>query len=225
MEISKLGVLEAGSELAVAPNEAEITLGLLVAVERDSAVTQRGIAGELGIALGLTNAYLKRCVKKGWIKISDAPRNRYLYYLTPQGFTEKSRLTAEYLSQSFRFFRAARNQCAELLVSCRERGWHHMALAGRGDLAEIAMICAQIEGIKLAAILDETGGEFLGLPVLPMNMAGQFDAIFVTDLATPQQRYDELLRHQSADRLFTPAFLRVKLTNPSLSASAAGSST
>ena len=212
---SKLGVLDIDSELAIASNEAEITLGLLVVVERDSGVTQRGISGELGIALGLTNAYLKRCVKKGWIKISEAPRNRYLYYLTPQGFTEKSRLTAEYLSQSFRFFRAARNQCAELLVSCRERGWHHLALAGRGDLAEIAMICAQIEGVKLEAILDEAGGEFLGLPILPMNIAGKFDGILVTDLTAPQQRYNELLSYQSTDRVLVPAFLRVSLAAPS----------
>ncbi|HUZ73552.1 MAG TPA: winged helix-turn-helix domain-containing protein, partial [Stellaceae bacterium] len=37
---------------------------MLNAVERDSHVTQRHLARELGIALGLANAYLKRCAKK-----------------------------------------------------------------------------------------------------------------------------------------------------------------
>jgi DNA-binding MarR family transcriptional regulator len=73
-------------------------LGLLAAVERDSALTQRHLARELGIALGLANAYLRRCTKKGLIKMRQAPLNRYAYYLTPRGFAEKSRLTAEYLS-------------------------------------------------------------------------------------------------------------------------------
>ena len=94
--------------------ETEITLGLLNAVHDNSAVTQRTVARELGIALGLANAYLKRCVKKGLIKVSQVPPNRYAYYLTPQGFAEKSRLTAEYLSYSFTFFRRAREQFPSL---------------------------------------------------------------------------------------------------------------
>ena len=59
--------------------DAEITLGLLNAVEENSTVTQRSMANDLGIALGLANAYLKRCVRKGLIKISQVPPNRYAY--------------------------------------------------------------------------------------------------------------------------------------------------
>ena len=69
-----------------------IVLSLLNSVD-DGAQSQRRIAEELGIALGLVNAYLKRCVKKGLVKVSQAPARRYAYYLTPQGFAEKSRLT------------------------------------------------------------------------------------------------------------------------------------
>ena len=81
-----------------------ITLNLLGLVEENSVITQRFIATKLGVALGLTNTYLKRCTKKGLIKIQQIPSNRYAYYLTPRGFAEKSRLTAEYLKQSFDFF-------------------------------------------------------------------------------------------------------------------------
>ena len=72
-----------------------IVLSVLTSIERDSTITQRKLANELGIALGLANAYLRRCVRKGLIKMSQVPLNRYAYYLTPQGFSEKSRLTAE----------------------------------------------------------------------------------------------------------------------------------
>ena len=89
----------------------QIVLGLLRSVETDGARSQRLIAAELGIALGLVNAYLKRCVKKGLVKVSDAPARRYAYYLTPQGFAEKSRLTVQYLSDSFSFFRKAKGDC------------------------------------------------------------------------------------------------------------------
>ena len=88
-----------------------IVLGLLDSLESDGERSQRRIASELGIALGLVNAYLKRCVKKGLIKVHDAPARRYAYYLTPKGFAEKSRLTVQYLSNSFSFFRLAKSDC------------------------------------------------------------------------------------------------------------------
>src|SRR5947209_18495801 len=90
--------------------DSRIVLGLLNSVE-DGATSQRRIASELGVALGLVNAYLKRCVKKGLVKVSEAPTRRYAYYLTPRGFAEKSRLTVEYLSSSFSFFRQAKAEC------------------------------------------------------------------------------------------------------------------
>ncbi|MFZ9487715.1 MAG: winged helix-turn-helix transcriptional regulator, partial [Alphaproteobacteria bacterium] len=116
----------------------EIVLGVLDAVERDHAITQRSVAEELGIALGLANAYLRRCVRKGLVKVQQVPRRRYAYYLTPQGFAEKSRLTAQYLSHSFSFFRRARAHRGADLAALRARGWRRMALYGSGDLAEIA---------------------------------------------------------------------------------------
>src|ERR1700731_943813 len=129
--------------------EVDITLGMLTAVEENSVVTQRSLAKELGIALGLANAYLKRCVAKGLIKVTHAPANRYAYYLTPQGFAEKSRLTAQYLALSFDFFRVARMQCRELLDICELQGWTRVVLCGRSELAEIVMLCAESEVIKL----------------------------------------------------------------------------
>jgi DNA-binding MarR family transcriptional regulator len=66
------------------PREGAILLGLLEAVAVDGGRTQRRLAAELGIAVGLVNAYLKRCVKKGLVKVSEAPARRYAYYLTPK---------------------------------------------------------------------------------------------------------------------------------------------
>src|SRR5665811_1325302 len=117
---------------------ARIMLGLLESVERNGAQTQRHLASELGIALGLVNAYLKRCIKKGLIKVREAPARRYAYYLTPQGFAEKSRLTVEYLSYSFGFFRQAKNDCSRLFQSARAAGVNKVVLVGQSDLAEIA---------------------------------------------------------------------------------------
>ena len=145
----------------------EITLGVLDAVHENESLTQRSLSQDLGIALGLTNAYLKRCVRKGLIKVTTAPANRYAYYLTPKGFAEKSRLTAEYLSVSFRFYGRARESMEECLEYCVERGWRHVALAGAGELAEIALLVAMHKPIEVVGIMDgaKAEKEFMGLPV------------------------------------------------------------
>jgi DNA-binding MarR family transcriptional regulator len=104
------------------PEASRIMLGLLDAVEQDRVHSQRHLASELDIALGLVNAYLKRCVKKGLVKVQHAPARRYVYYLTPQGFAEKSRLTVEYLSYSFGFFRQPRRTAPSCFTSPRRAG-------------------------------------------------------------------------------------------------------
>ncbi|MBI3993219.1 MAG: winged helix-turn-helix transcriptional regulator, partial [Candidatus Lambdaproteobacteria bacterium] len=64
-----------------------VTLELLQDIEQNRFESQRQFAAKLGIAVGLANLYIKRCVKKGWIKITRVPPRRYAYYLTPNGFS------------------------------------------------------------------------------------------------------------------------------------------
>src|SRR5882724_4629834 len=145
-----------------------VVLSVLTSIERDSAITQRKLARELGIALGLANAYLRRCVRKGLVKMRQVPINRYAYYLTPQGLAEKSRLTAEYLAVSFDFFRRARTDCAALLRQCEASGWRTVALYGAGDLAEIAILSAGETAIEVLCVIDpeRSGHRCGGLPVV-----------------------------------------------------------
>jgi DNA-binding MarR family transcriptional regulator len=194
---------------------AQIVLGLLESVERDGAQSQRKLASDLGIALGLVNAYLKRCVKKGLVKIGQAPARRYAYYLTPHGFAEKSRLTVEYLSSSFSFFRRAREDCSSVLKAARARGWNRIALIGVSDLAEIATICALEQGITIVAVIDAKArsDRFVGAPVIASIDAvpGGFDALLVTDLGATHETVQTALAALDAERVFVPTLLRLRL--------------
>jgi len=203
-------------------DNARIVLGLLESVERDGAQSQRKLASDLGIALGLVNAYLKRCVKKGLLKIGQAPPRRYAYYLTPHGFAEKSRLTVEYLSSSFSFFRRAREDCSKVLKAAHARGWTRVALIGVSDLAEIATICALEQGIVIVAVVDGTSANdrFVGTPVVDTiaAVAGDFDAVVITDLQATRESVKSVVDQLDADRVFVPALLGVRLDRTTESA-------
>jgi len=191
--------------------ESQVTLGLLDAVEGNARVSQRSLARELGIALGLTNAYLKRCVRKGWIKASRAPANRYAYYLTPKGFTEKSRLTASYLARSLHFYREARNQLDALLAVCETAGWRRVALRGTGELAEIALLCAMQYDVDIAGVIDDgTRGRVREQRTVgALDQLAAIDAVILTELGQPQAVYAALLEALPRDRVLVPRLLKV----------------
>jgi DNA-binding MarR family transcriptional regulator len=191
-----------------------IVLGLLSSVETDGARSQRRIAAELGVALGLVNAYLKRCVKKGLVKVHDVPARRYAYYLTPQGFAEKSRLTVQYLSDSFSFFRKAKDDCTRVLEQAKESGFSRLVLAGKSDLAEVAILCAVETGMSVIAIVDagSQGSRFVGVEVFGSysDVRGGFDAIIVTDVARTQTSYEFAVEAAGTDRVLVPALLGLR---------------
>lgn len=203
---------QASRSIAVEDGEGEITLGILNAVEENSKLTQRSIAGDLGIALGLANAYLKRCVRKGLIKVQQVPSNRYAYYLTPQGFAEKSRLTSEYLTSSFQFFRRAKVQCTDLLQECDRKGFTRIGLVGVSDLSEIVALSALDSEVELAGIVDTSVKipRFAGHRVYKkVGDLGPVDALMVTTLKDPQGCYDDLRRNHPNITVLHVSLLRI----------------
>ena len=193
--------------------EEEHLLELLDAVGKQSNVSQRHLASNMGIALGLANSYLKRCIRKGFIKISEAPANRYLYYLTPKGFAEKSRLTAKYLSTSFAFYRRAGDSCMEVFRKCHARAWHRVLLYGMSDLAEIATLRAQEGGVHIIGLVDPhtERRRFAGVTVWHgLQQAEAFDVCVLTEVNSPLLGYEQLLKEVSKERVLIPDILRLE---------------
>lgn len=176
--------------------------------------TQRTLAGRLGVALGLTNSLLKRCLNKGLIKFKSAPARRYTYYLTPTGFAEKSRLVTEYLGISLAFFRKARIEYEEGIKTLASRGIRKVALAGSGELAEIALLSATGFELSIVAVIapEGSGHSFHGKPIVRCLADAQkfgAEAVIITDSRTPQHTYDLLLQQLSGEKLIAPPLLRV----------------
>lgn len=193
--------------------EDALTLEILDVIDRRKDVSQRHLASHLGVALGLANSYLKRCVRKGFIKVRQAPANRYLYCLTPTGFAEKSRLTALYLSHSLSFYRKAGGACLRVFDQCERKGWQRLLLCGISDLAEIATLRAMERSITIVGIYDPTSerATFLNRPVWSeFSKAEKHDACMLTELQTPEKSHADLLNHLDRSRVLVPDVLRLE---------------
>lgn len=190
-------------------------LGVLEAANSGGPMSQRRVAAQLDIALGLVNAYVKRCVRKGLLKVSQAPARRYAYYLTPEGFAEKSRLTAEYLTHSFSFFREARSDCSALLSHAKTAGWRRLAIAGVSDVAEVATLCAMEAELEIIGIVD-TGGvprQFVGRPVVTSydGLVASADGILVAAIENLEGVAAEAVAAFGPDRVLIPRLLAARL--------------
>jgi DNA-binding MarR family transcriptional regulator len=152
-------------------DEARRTLHILEEVSKNHQISQRALSERLGVALGLTNLYLKRLIKKGYIKVKGIPGKRYLYYLTPTGFTEKTALSFQYMQFSWNFFQGIRTQWRDQFQQLQAQGVKQVVLCGTGELAELAYLSLRESGLQVAAVVDDerTGSNFCGHTVEPLS--------------------------------------------------------
>ena len=163
--------------------EALRDLEILAELARTDHVTQRRLAARLGIALGLTNLYLKRLARKGYIKITSLPPRRVRYLLTPKGMAQKTRLTYEYMDYSRQLYRETRQALRQKLLPLVQAGRTRVALYGTEEAAELAFLTLRELGVEVRAVFGERGGApaFLGLPVRPLQelTAGEHTLVVV----------------------------------------------
>lgn len=145
-------------------------LQALEAIAEDAHITQRNLANRLGMALGLTNIYLKRLVRKGYVKCVNLQSNRLRYLLTPTGIAEKTRLTYEFMEYSLFLYGQVRLHLRTVLQSAVRENRMRIAVYGTGEAAELAYLSITELGLDLVAVFDGAdAGRFLGQVVRPIE--------------------------------------------------------
>ena len=170
---------------------------LLDEVSRDGSVSQRSLARSLDVALGLTNLYIKRLVRKGYIKITTIPRHRTQYLLTPRGLVEKSRLTYLYMHYSLSYYRDVRDRLKQVLSSLTRGGGKRVVVYGTGELAELAYLSLREMDLTLVGFVDAKERQiFLSYPVWPLDTLTnwEYDAVFIADLDGGKKIQARILR-------------------------------
>jgi len=196
--------------------QSQLTLELLQAIDQKDDISQRHLAQEMGVALGLANSYLKRCVKKGWVKMTTAPANRYLYYVTPTGFVEKARLTADFFTTSLALFRQSGDEYSRVFAQCSEAGSRRILLGGLSDLTEIAVMRSMQSDVHVVGIYQPNSqrNEFFGVPVHSKRIeCDSFDTIVMTSMEQTRELAQELEEVYGIDKLLIPAMLlKIRIT-------------
>ncbi|MGH9369950.1 MAG: winged helix-turn-helix transcriptional regulator, partial [Vicinamibacterales bacterium] len=144
----------------------EYVLHLLARVASGRALSQRALARELGVALGLTNLLLRRLARKGWIRIVRVKPNRLLYFITPAGLQEKARMSREYFRRSVTFYAETRDRIRLSFEQLARQQVRRIVFFGAGEVAEVGFVCLAETGLTLVSVVDdERVRPFFGMPV------------------------------------------------------------
>ena len=170
------------------------TLQILEEINVDGQLSQRRLAGRLGISLGPANSFVRRLANKGYFKIVNTTPNRFAYVLTPKGFSEKARLSYQYINYSYRFYRDARRRLQELFLGLERAGLEKIVFAGVSDFAEIAYLSLQETTLTLTGVIDKSDGRknFFGyhIRIVDEIIKLSYDRVLITALENRKEMSD-----------------------------------
>tara|TARA_B100000963_G_scaffold19674_1_gene14913 strand:+ start:192 stop:788 length:597 start_codon:yes stop_codon:yes gene_type:complete len=183
-------------------------INFLSQLEKKKIISQSSLAKNVLISLGMTNAILKKAISKGFVKAKAAPYKRYIYYLTKEGFTEKSRLVREYLDSSLNFFKKAKLAYQKILVEIKKKKYE-IVLVGDGDLVDICKLSLLQENLKVSGHMKFTKQKTLRYEFNNTKKSLTNLAFVIVESKKPQLIYDSLFSNFDHINVYYPKFLHI----------------
>ena len=180
------------------PSDKMRDLRLLEELERNPIVSQRELSHKFGIALGVTNACLKRMARKGLIRIRGLNHRKIGYHLTPKGFAEKAKLSFHLISYIVQHYAELKKIISQRLLEMQADGLQRIAFYGVSDEMEVAYVTLQGVNLKLVGIVDDdekmTPQIIFGYEIEPVSRVQELkpDGILITSLTENEQKRERL---------------------------------
>jgi len=142
-------------------------LRVLEEVDRNADLSQRRLASQLGIALGVANLLVKRLARKGYIRVTQLGWKRWAYVVTPTGMARKIYLTKAYIERFVDHYQRVRTLLREDLSQQYLTADSRVALVGTSELAELAFLALRDIGVSDIEVFGnpDSNRTFLGMKI------------------------------------------------------------
>ncbi|HNW94102.1 MAG TPA: winged helix-turn-helix transcriptional regulator [bacterium] len=141
-------------------------LELINVLGRQPHTSQRSLANEVRISLGMVNLFVRKLTKKGLVTVQKINRRDLRYILTPAGLKARASYNLQYLDKRLTHFVRAKELVTEKLDEVLAGGFHSVYLMAKGEWSEIGFIAAKGMGIDLLGFVGTVpGSRVLGCPV------------------------------------------------------------
>ena len=129
---------------------------LLNEIAQDSMVTQAKLSKRLGMAVGSVNWYIKRLIKRGWVKVSLLSRTRLQYDLTPEGMSVLTQRALWYMQSSLLVYRELREKALATVAELQQKGISRVYLQGDDEAIDILRLTCIEAGVVICELPCDT---------------------------------------------------------------------
>ncbi len=141
---------------------------ILNEIAQDSLVTQANLSQRLGIAVGSVNWYIKRLIKRGYVKVSHLDRTRLRYDLTSEGMSVFSQRALQYAHDSLKIYKDFRSKAKVLVSELKQKKISRVYLKGNDELMDILQLtCIEAEivisDVPCDATIMANGQDYIAL--------------------------------------------------------------
>ena len=186
-------------------------LNLLQELEKNPVISQRELSHKFGIALGVTNACLKRMARRGLIRMMNMNHHKIGYFLTPKGFAEKAKLSLHLISWTVQHYSSLKDIIGKRLLEMQNKGVERIVFYGVSDEMEIAYVTLQGVNLKLVGIVEDEEKYrpqiIFGYKLRPVSEIQELEpqAILITSLENFEQKKGKLKTFLDETRVFITA--------------------
>ncbi len=187
---------------------------LLQAIATGERLTQRSLAREMGVAVGLTNLLIRRLVGKGYVRVANMGAKHVRYLMTPAGWEALASATRASLQNTVHLYTQTREHIRDSLATISGQCVgvdKRIVFYGAGDVAEIAYVSLQNTDLALVGVVDDTRtGRFFNVEISSPDLltsetiAGvPYSHVVVTSLGAADAILQKLaVRNVPAEKVF-----------------------
>ena len=116
-------------------------------LKEDPLASQRVLAENAGMSIGLMNAVIKRFVERGWIMLSNVNLRKISYVLTSEGIAELTARSQNFARRTFELANKYNQQLCELVAQTKKSGKNKVILYGQSYIKFLLEYACQTQGV------------------------------------------------------------------------------
>lgn len=128
----------------------EREIDLLEAISQDETATQANLATELGMAVGSVNWYIKRLIRRGYLKATRMDRTRLRYNMTAEGLEVLRRRATQYMKDSLKVYKDLRKDAKDFIANVVAQGIQSVYVDGDDEALDIFRLSCMEANLELS---------------------------------------------------------------------------
>ena len=105
--------------------------------------SQRVLAENAGMSIGLMNAVIKRFVERGWIMLQNVNLRKLTYAITPEGIAELTERSQNFARRTFALANQYNEALCQFVAEAKEQGKDTLVLYGQSYLKFLLVYACQ----------------------------------------------------------------------------------